>query len=1323
MKIKLIIILSMLYAFNIFGQNPGGYYFNGGRDHPPGTGLALPYGTQDQNWKVSYSIIGPYVPAVVCGTQVNPPWWGGANYNPAYDWITHPNLNCNGSLSRHSCTPGTIDLYYRIDFAVTTIPFYLNLYMRADNSIIEIFQNTTSQSGSGWWQNPNTTNYAQSLTYVGYNNANAVSWVRCTGWNAGNNGNNNYIIVHTRSNSPQAGMDRSALSVEGWQMPPVNVAGSPTICPGTTAVYSVAPVAGATGYVWSLGGGLTVTGNPNSNVISVTAPLNATPGVVNIGVVANSSVCLNTGSLPVTILPSPVVSIIPSQTLVCQGTPVYLFGFGANTYTWSLQGSGTTTLNPAIVAPYQPVNVYSVIGTAPNSCTNTASVTVNTMPLPTIIITPNTFFTCAGIANTLTASGGSTYTWTSIPGSPTVNPLVINLTPSQTVVVSGTSANGCVNTSTLAFYPGTVIPISAPNVTLCTNAGSCTPIVATSTFAGWPPTFTWQPGGPVGSTVTVCPTVTTVYTVNASSPGGCPNTATLAVTMASNCCSQPTTGLTPLTSITSNMNGGSYLVENNITVSNGCILQNLEILTLPGVKITVPNNAALYLSHVHVYACGINMWKGFEIQDGGTIGTLNMPNTTSLIEDAEIAIDVAGTSLATSQVNQPVSINQVVFNKNYIGIYIHNADPAITTLTIPLTECVFTSRNLPFTKYPNPISWPTADITANGLRFAASPTTGLAPPYNLQNYAQSFLKASCSNPVLFSNQIGHIGIKINDVGNVAGSAPNTGVVIGGTSAFIANNPSYFNLFDGLGKGIEITNASFSTANNVFQNMQRYMISSGWFGGRGIDHIVNSQMNARLGLSPSGTSPSIDFGNRFWNCWDAVNIKGVFNVDIEYALFRSTRNVFSGYGPGIIGIITESNRFRNNISHCEFNNIDYNLWMNVTSGPYNVANNISNGTYADKITINQNYFGPEVTSATSLNPNTEYCGQAITFDGVNGANWQIVGNCDINSNKIDRAYRGIKVDAMAHYPMTIGGNNILISNDNVVQPSADQFGIYVSNSKDNLNIDQNTVTGSGYNGSWNTRLKLIRSAYNISGNNTSPRLTCNTVSDAIVGFEFEGSQPSTIWNNNNLNQKMLKGLSLVNQGVIGVQGNSTLSSGNKWSDNWNTMPHVWSNNWQTFVDASSPAFPNSFIWGTSPPVGLPVTNGGPNPFTMGGPTPSLSDKSIYGAECTSPNSYPAAPSQRFLSTDVTKKDENAKAYWNADVYPNPSNGNISITTTGISETITIRIFDLTGKIVYNKKFVDSSLANINLSDFKASIYLIEIQNANNQIIRKKLVKTE
>jgi len=75
-----------------------------------------------------------------------------------------------------------------------------------------------------------------------------------------------------------------------------------------------------------------------------------------------------------------------------------------------------------------------------------------------------------------------------------------------------------------------------------------------------------------------------------------------------------------------------------------------------------------------------------------------------------------------------------------------------------------------------------------------------------------------------------------------------------------------------------------------------------------------------------------------------------------------------------------------------------------------------------------------------------------------------------------------------------------------------------------------------------------------------------------------------------------------------------------------------------------------------------------------------------------------------------------------IYPNPSKGQFYISSAINNLFFNVRIMDLNGKLVYVKNNIPNE-SPLDISELKASVYMIEIQNSANQIIRKKLVKTE
>lgn len=1305
MKTKPLFFLFWLAcSFTLYSQ-PSFYYFWTGRNHP--NNAALPQGALDQNWRVSTSVSGPFntFATVMLPSASNPTWQGGSTNGPGWQgqWITAPAsmLNGCGGFGNHGCTSGTKDLYYRIDFTLPSPNYFLSCQMRADNSIVEVFQNSTS---SAVWATSLT--YAQTLTNAGY--VNTLNYDFCNGWVTGNN----YIIIHTRSNSPQgAGKDLTGLEFVGWGTNNISITGPANVCQNSSAAYSIPAVTGAVTYQWSFPPGWNLNGAPSTNVnVTPTVPGS---GVATVVALSAAGCYLNSATIAVNSMPQPVVNLQAlSPTVVCLGSPVTLAANGSfASISWNLLGQGTSQQNPVTFNPF-PVgtNNYVATATGANGCVKQNTIAITVKPLPTIFISPNSFFVCSGISNTLTASGGTSYVWTSLPNNPTVNPIVVNLTPPQTVTVVGTAANGCSNTTTLAFNAGSLTPLSVTDVTMCTNATLCTTLVANSSST-WPPVFTWQPGGTQSSSVVVCPTSSTIYSVTATAPITCPNTATVAVTVVTNCCSQSTAALTPLNAINGTaIPSGAYLISSNINVSGANNLSNVELLMMPGVKITVPNGQALVLGNSHLYACGINMWQGIELQDGSFFTN----NGFNLIEDAEVAFDIPNTSLATSQNSllQP-SFNNMVFNRNYIGIRIRNADPMITTYPLAVEACVFTSRNLQFTGWPTMI-WPNSSNTGNGLRVASSPTTGLTQPYNLQGYPMVNLKLP------HSNIPGYIGIQILDVGTTAGGYPNPGVMIGSTNAVGRNDPTIFVLFDNLGKGIEVTDASLTTMNNVFQNLQNFQEGANWTYGRGIHHSTTGLMNARLDLRPfSGSNQTTDLGNRFWDCVVAIWTDNVYKTDIEYNIFRSHQNYGTGFAQGAGGAYIFTNRFDANIRFCEFNNIHWALHFSPHGAPYDMGSGVQNGVYAGNVRIEENYFGPEVSSATPVVTEFLHHGINLTGQNVMGASWQVVGDAKILSNKLNRVYRGIKAELTDNYPIEIGGNEILLEDDYFVHPTDDQYGIYAHHNQGQLIVNHNIVSGQGVS---NNRVKLIRLTDHVSnGLGQYPEVVKNEVSNAYKGFAFEGFQPDTRWECNTLYTPLNYGFCLEQSnnvpGVVGPQGNPCMESGNEYM-----FPQNWAvPNYYTWCDAASN--PNQSplyvaLFQNSPP---PAHASAAGPVYMNGGTfistfaPSCNPSPVN--DCPMPNPYAPVPNLR--TTGITRIDQKQ----NSDgilIYPNPSSGNFTISGYNEGQNLRCKMWDVSGKLVMEKELISSG-TNVNLNlDLQKGIYLLEIKADNASVTHKKLI---
>ncbi|MBS1635850.1 MAG: hypothetical protein JST26_07985 [Bacteroidetes bacterium] len=142
---------------------------------------------------------------------------------------------------------------------------------------------------------------------------------------------------------------------------------------------------------------------------------------------------------------------------------------------------------------------------------------------PTLSISATSSTICAGATTTLTGSGATNYTWS--PGGATTATVAVSPTVTTTYTLTG--ANGVCTSSATAVITVNALPtvaISNPTPSIC--IGNSTTLTASGAS-----TYTWNPGGATTTSISVSPTVTTVYTVTGTSSAGCVKTATSSVTV------------------------------------------------------------------------------------------------------------------------------------------------------------------------------------------------------------------------------------------------------------------------------------------------------------------------------------------------------------------------------------------------------------------------------------------------------------------------------------------------------------------------------------------------------------------------------------------------------------------------------------------------------------------------------------------------------------------------------------------------------------------------------------------------------------------------
>ncbi|MFN4246166.1 MAG: PKD domain-containing protein [Flavipsychrobacter sp.] len=304
--------------------------------------------------------------------------------------------------------------------------------------------------------------------------------------------------------------------------PNVTVSGASSICQGATTGV-VLTASGASTYSWAPPTGLSCT----NCAVTTALPASTTTYIVT-GTDVNG--CTDTAHVTVNVNNRPNVNATSNKSAVCIGSNATLTASGASTYVWSPITSLSCSTCVSPIATPTATTTYIVTGTDANGCTDTGVVTINVNPLPTVSAGSNIAI-CNGSSTTLTGSGASTYVWTpasTLSCSTCVSP-VATPTTTTTYTVTGTDANGCVNTANV-----TVSVNALPTVSAGSNVAICNGSSATLNSSG-ASTYVWTPASTLSCSTCVSPvatpTATTTYTVTGTDANGCSNTANVTVTV------------------------------------------------------------------------------------------------------------------------------------------------------------------------------------------------------------------------------------------------------------------------------------------------------------------------------------------------------------------------------------------------------------------------------------------------------------------------------------------------------------------------------------------------------------------------------------------------------------------------------------------------------------------------------------------------------------------------------------------------------------------------------------------------------------------------
>jgi hypothetical protein len=270
--------------------------------------------------------------------------------------------------------------------------------------------------------------------------------------------------------------------------PPVNAGADFAVCAGLPATLSGS---GAVSYSWDN---------------SVTDGMQFTPATTLSYIVTGTDTigCTNTDTIMVTVNNLPAVNA-GADFAVCAGAQATLSGSGAVSYSWDNSVADGVPFTPASTLS------YIVTGTDANGCTNTDTTIVTVNPLPVVYAGADQSV-CADAMVTLSGSGAVSYSWDNsvTDGVPFLPVATMNY------IVTGTDANGCMNTDTVL-----VTQFHFPAVDAGLDQTVCSGSAVTLTGSG-AATYSWD--NSVSDGVPFFPLSTMTYNVTGTDTNGCTGT-------------------------------------------------------------------------------------------------------------------------------------------------------------------------------------------------------------------------------------------------------------------------------------------------------------------------------------------------------------------------------------------------------------------------------------------------------------------------------------------------------------------------------------------------------------------------------------------------------------------------------------------------------------------------------------------------------------------------------------------------------------------------------------------------------------------------------
>ncbi|HEX2934232.1 MAG TPA: hypothetical protein VHO72_02670, partial [Bacteroidales bacterium] len=478
------------------------------------------------------------------------------------------------------------------------------------------------------------------------------------------------------------------------------ITGSIKVCQNEkNVIYSIAAIADATGYTWTVPSGATITSGQGTTQIIVDYDASANPG--NITVIGTNG-CGNgtASSIAINVVASPQLTLnAPSGQITCSVASVTVSATSSTagpTFQWTAINGGNITAGAGTSsATVNAAGDYILTIKEPsNSCTSKDTVTVVAdLAAPqniNIVSTNSGIITCSIKQVTLTASTTSVYPvgylWTPsagghiVSGANTATPVVDKAGTYEVAVTN--LATGCATVRSIAITEQKVLPnisVVDPEPEKLSCAVSSVTLSGSSSTSGV--TYAWSGPAISSGANTQTPVVTTTgtYTLTVSALNGCTAVATVQVA-ADNSLPNVTLNTNPAdltcttTSVT--LNGSST------TAGAGLLWTGSGIVSGNSTQTPVVNQPGIYTLTVTHPISGCTDSKTVTVDQNTTIPSVTFPVLPATITCTTANVAIQGTTSATNKTYQWSTANgTIVSGANTANLVVSKAGTYTLTVT------------------------------------------------------------------------------------------------------------------------------------------------------------------------------------------------------------------------------------------------------------------------------------------------------------------------------------------------------------------------------------------------------------------------------------------------------------------------------------------------------------------------------------------------------------------------------------------------------------------------------------------------------------------